>query len=251
MAITLIAVVAISRAPAHAQVAGNRSAVDAAVALNRRGNELYRQGRYAEAVALLREAYRFKPEPVLQFNLARSCERMGNYACAIEAYETYLANANPSDRASVEAQLAECRARLAERMARVRLSLQSPPAQLVGRLPELPPGPSRSSRGARALVLAGVGVSGIAAGLGLMLVARSRYDDAVSDPTQTGAASKHERAESLMRAGNITLVAGGAVTAASILWWVFDDVSRRSGAREPVRTARAIQIGAGYVTLTA
>jgi hypothetical protein len=79
-------------------------------------------------------------------------------------------------------------------------------------------------------------------------VARSTHDAAVSDPSQTGAASKHERAESLMRAGNITLVAGTAVAAAGILWWALHGRSGRSASPEPGRTT--IRVGAGYLGLS-
>src|SRR5258706_15780044 len=105
---TLIVVMWIMAAgtPAGAQVPGGGSGETSALDLNRRSAELYRQGRYADAIALLREAYRRKPEPVIQYNLARACEMLEDYACAITAYESYLSGAHPPDRAAIEARVA-------------------------------------------------------------------------------------------------------------------------------------------------
>jgi tetratricopeptide (TPR) repeat protein len=253
--VAMIAVVAIGTVPAHAQDAGNRGAVEAAAQLNRRSNELYRRGRYGEAITLLREAYRLNTNPVLQYNLARSCERLGDYACAVEAYEIYLAGAEPSDRSSIEARLANCRARLAAARTITPDSASGqplprpPPVVRNDWLRERPSWPRRSPRTVLPLVVAAAGASGIAGGLSLTMVARSTHDAAVRDPSQTGAASKHERAESLMRAGSITLVAGGAVAAAGLLWWALDGASHRSGAPEPIRNTARIQVGAGYIAL--
>jgi tetratricopeptide (TPR) repeat protein len=239
--------------PAHAQATSDRSAEAAALALNHRGNELYQQGRYAEAVALLREAYRQKPEPVLQYNLARACEKMADYACAIAAYESYLASARaPADRAAVEAQLTSCRDRLAAATAIRALPPSTEPPLLpsAAQRPRLPePVPRASSRSLIPPIVGAIGVVGIGVGLGLVSAARTKQDDAVQDPTQQGAAQKQERADSLMRAGNLALLGGAAVAASGILWWILDARSGRSAASSVAGT-RAIHITARSVALT-
>lgn len=250
--VAVITTVAARTMPAHARGEGDRS-LDTALALNRRSSDLYRQGRYGEAIALLREAYRLNPDPILQYNLARSCEQLGDYVCAIDAYETYLAAAEPSDRVSVEARLARCRARLAARRPVTPVSssatpLPTPPTTAARAWLRDPSRPRQPPRNVLPLVVTGAGLSAVAGGLGLVMAARSTHDAAVSDPSHTGAARKNDRAESLMRAGNITLVAGTAVAAAGILWWAVEGRSGRSAAPEPGRTT--IRVGVGYLGLS-
>jgi tetratricopeptide (TPR) repeat protein len=241
VAIMTAAVALIATSPARAQ---DTTAEASALALNRRSHELYRQGRYAEAATLLREAYREKPEPVLQYNLARACEHMADYACAIEAYESYLANAHPEDRASVEAQLATCRARLAAAAAVAAELAAPPPPPPLARAE-----PGRTSHSVLPPIIGVVGTAGVCVGLGLVSAARASHADAVHDPTQSGAAAKQDRAESLMRAGDLALIGGAAVATTAIVWWFMDARSGRAAAsnRTP---ALAIHVGAGSFALS-
>jgi tetratricopeptide (TPR) repeat protein len=257
--------------PAYAQVAKGSLAEASALALNHRSKELYQQGRYAEAVALLREAYRLKSEPVLQYNLAHACEKMADYPCAIAAYESYLASAETSaDRAAIEAQLASCRARLAAETAmRAEPPPPPPPPPLepteppppspaepsplvpAAGLPLLPgPEPRRPSQSVLPPIVGVAAVAGIGAGLGLVWAARAKHEDAVHDPTQRGAEQKQERAESLMRAGNLALIAGGAVATGGIVWWIFNARSDHSVAPKSTGTISAIHISARSVALS-
>lgn len=218
-------------AAARAQTPG-ASGETSALDLNRRSAELYRQGRYAEAIALLREAYRRKPEPVIQYNLARACEMMEDYACAITAYEAYVSAGHPPDRAAIEARIARCRTQLAAQRARPR----TPP----------PPPPAPPPRSILPPIVGAVGVVGVGVGLALASAARARHDEAVLDPTQTGAQQKQERAESLMRSANLTLIAGGVVAAAGLTWWIVDIALHR----EPRRSTTALQVGPGSVAVS-
>jgi len=86
------------------------------------------------------------------------------------------------------------------------------------------------------------GAVGLGVGVALVLMARARHDDAVADPTQRGAEEKQASAESLMGAANVTLVAGGVVAAAGVVWWIIDATSGRPASRRPAAT---LHIGAG------
>ncbi|MGH9886239.1 MAG: hypothetical protein ACREBE_11965, partial [bacterium] len=194
-----------------------------ALEYNRRSKELYREGHYAEAAQLLREAYRLKQEPVLQYNLARTCEKMADYACAIAAYESYLAGAAPADRAAIEARLAICRDRVASGAPPAQPPPDLPPVPRPAerlRAPALPP--SERSRSTVPLIAGVVGVVGLGAGIGLVSAAYRSHHDAAGDVTQRGRAEKQGRAESLMLAGHVSLIAGGATAAGAILWWILD-----------------------------
>ncbi|HKA88220.1 MAG TPA: hypothetical protein VKE22_11155 [Haliangiales bacterium] len=216
---------ALSAVPARAQVSD--TAEERALELNRRSAELYRQGNYAEAAALLREAYRLRPEPVLQYNLARACEMMADYACAVGAYESYLAS-RPADRAAVEAKLAAARAQLAAR-------------------PPTPPPAETPARGRSLLppIVTAAGAVGLGVGITLVLIARGRHDDAVADPTQRGAMDKQQSAESLMTGANVVLVASGVVAAAGAVWWIVDAVAKRPEPAPP--PAASLQVGPGWI----
>jgi hypothetical protein len=55
-----------------------------------RGQQLYAQARYAEAIASFEEAFRIKPNPVIYFNIGRCHEQSGDVARALRAYRDYL-----------------------------------------------------------------------------------------------------------------------------------------------------------------
>ncbi|HET8734420.1 MAG TPA: PEGA domain-containing protein, partial [Anaeromyxobacteraceae bacterium] len=56
----------------------------------RRGADLYRAGKYREAIAAFEEADRLKPSPALQFNIGQAREKMGEAAAALAAFARYL-----------------------------------------------------------------------------------------------------------------------------------------------------------------
>jgi tetratricopeptide (TPR) repeat protein len=225
------------------------AAEDLAVGLYQRSAELYRQGRFAEAAVLLREAYRHRPDPVLQYNLARACEEMGDFSCAVEAYEKYLAGANPSDRSVIEQRLARCRARLAER--------SSAPAVPASAMPQVAhvEQPPRSAMG-RVLPLITAGAGGAALGVGtvLALAARSRHEEAVRDPVQRTAAERQSQAASMMKTANAVLVSGAVVAVGATIWWLVGTMLARSATRPtgvvPASTDRVlVDIGSHSVWL--
>jgi len=228
MIVTAIAI------PAHAQVSS--SAEDTALALNRRSHELYEQGRYTEAAALLREAYRLSPVPILQYNLARACERKADYECAIAAYESYLPHAQLGERAEIEARLARYRQRLADD--RTPATHAPQPAAARDR-----PSHSLAPPIVTAIGAVGRGVVVLPCGVG-QHTARQDNDAAIRDLTlQAGA--KKASAESLMRTANATMIAGGVVALAGVAWWILDRRAPRSDATAQLR------IGPGTIAVIA
>jgi len=76
--------------------------------MSKMSEERYRAGAYQEAAALLRNAYRLHPEPILLYNLGRSLEKAGDRAGAASAYRSFLASApSVEDRAAIEAHVTE------------------------------------------------------------------------------------------------------------------------------------------------
>lgn len=238
---------AIAVAPAHAQ-AERDSARASALALNHSARQLYEQGHYAEAAALLREAYRQMPEPVLLYNLARACEKLADYGCAIAAYESYL-TASPADRAAVEIRLENCRTQQSAAAA-----LQLPPSPVPPPVPQAAerqsPPPEPRNRRRIAPVVTAIGVAGVGVGLGLVAVALAKNANAVQDPTQQGAAHTHEGADALMRAGNLTLLGGGAAAISGVLWWLVEARSRGAAMASAPPTTSGIRITGSSVALT-
>lgn len=202
------------------------SAEDQAVKLYQRSAELYRQGSFEEAAALLREAYRRKPDPVLQYNLARACEEMGDLECAIAAYEKYLLSANPTDRRAIEQRVARCRTSLA---ARARAATPAP-APLPQPSPQPPAQQSPRKASVVPPILTGVGIASVGVGVALALTAKSRHKEAESEQVQRTAAARQDRAESMMTAANVTLIAGGVTALAAAVFWVLDATSARPAA---------------------
>lgn len=233
-------------APAHAQVAGGNSARASALTLNHRARELYQQGHYAEAAGLLREAYRLRPEPVLLYNLARACEKLADYDCAITAYESYLAS-HPADGAAVATQLANCRAQRTAAALPLPVSGLPPPEPPAPQLPS--PAPRDPQRSLAPPIVSAVGVVGLGVGLGLVIAARARNDAAAQDPTQRGAEHEQERADALLRAGNLTLLGGGAVAISGALWWLIDVRSHRPATASAAATASTIRISGNSVAV--
>lgn len=224
--------------PGNHDSAGDQSDEAEAVALHRRSAELYREGRYADAAVLLREAYRKTPDPVIQYNLGRACERMADYACASAAYETYLATGNPPDRAAVETLLTNSRAQLAAQRRRAELMPESA-AEDRRDDPRAGRGPPGWRRVAPP-VTTGIGVAGIGVGLVLAAVARSRHGDALAEPSQIGAHDRQRSAQAMMDVANVALIAGAVIAAGGGAWWFLE---ARAGRARSAGRAAALHIG--------
>lgn len=95
-------------------VAGPASAADAqARDAFAKGEQLFKGGRYAEAIAAFEEGNRQKPHPAFLFDLALTYRAMGDPGRAIDYYRQYLkAKPDAEDRAAIEASIAEEQAKL-------------------------------------------------------------------------------------------------------------------------------------------
>jgi tetratricopeptide (TPR) repeat protein len=92
--------------------------VDKAKALFAEGNEHYNLGEFAAALERYKLAYRVKPLPAFQFNIAQCHRKLGQYSEAIAMYQAYLVGVpNAQNRGTVESLIAEARKLQAERQA--------------------------------------------------------------------------------------------------------------------------------------
>jgi tetratricopeptide (TPR) repeat protein len=112
----LAALLALPGAGAAADPAVDPSA-DPAVAARaayRRGADLYKAGKYREAIAQFEAADRLKPSPALQFNIGQSWEKLGDHAAALASFARYL-RLDPAapNRESVQRSVKTLEARLA------------------------------------------------------------------------------------------------------------------------------------------
>jgi tetratricopeptide (TPR) repeat protein len=86
----------------------------AARAAYRKGADLYKAGKYREAIAAFEAADRLKPSPALQFNIGQAWEKLGDPAAALAAFARYL-RLDPSapNREAVQKTVRTLEARLA------------------------------------------------------------------------------------------------------------------------------------------
>jgi PEGA domain-containing protein/tetratricopeptide repeat protein len=118
----------------------------------RRGADLYRAGKWREAIDAFEAAYRLKPHGAIRFNVAQCRERLGEWPAALAAYEDYLREVpDAKDRAAVRAAMQKIEQRLASAGVQALLVYTDPPGAQVrvdgkgrGTTPfhtVLPPGP--------------------------------------------------------------------------------------------------------------
>jgi tetratricopeptide (TPR) repeat protein len=209
-----------------------------AVSLFQRSEDSYKAGRFDESIALLREAYALKPEPVLLFNLGRCYEAKDDLPDAIDAYGRYLARAPDKDRPAVERRLTTLRRQLVDREAleaRHQDELRRlANAQLVERARL-----SEARRGATLLlpkVIVGTGGAGLVAGAVFAGLALARQSAAESEPSQLNAEQDLQTGRTFATGANVAFVAGGVLVAAGVVWWIVaartphDERSRSAGA---------------------
>src|SRR4051812_6436550 len=173
--------------PAHA---GERAARVApsprarALELFEQSAKAYRDGRFQDAIDLLVEARRIKPEPVLLYNIGRAYEALGKPTEAADAYAAYLEeDPKAADRRAIEIRITTLRAQAGE-LDKART--MPPPAEPKPLPPEpassAPPPQASDSLAVVPWVVTGAGVVGIGAGVVLGLVAESRHSAADAEP---------------------------------------------------------------------
>ncbi len=133
------------------------SAKEQALALYEKGTALYGESKFAEAVVFFEKAFALAREPAIAYNIAKSYEKLGQYAQAIEFFEGYLklqvekTGLPAQDKADVEATVRSLRERMLPQNGKVEIVSDPPGANvylktreaLVGQTPytvELEPG---------------------------------------------------------------------------------------------------------------
>lgn len=227
LAAVLAVAVACSASPALADEPDPQAR---AVALYREAQQRYKDGKFAEAAELLREAYRLSPDPVLLYNLGRACEAMQDLECAVDAYQRYLDKASPPDRAAIEKRIEADQRALAERK---KLQTQT--------TPQLPPEEKPS---VVPWFVLGAGLAAATTGVVLMAVGNGQHQTAIDDPVQRSAADEQATAERTFAIGRVTLIAGLVVAAAGGTWAILD--RRSTKAASP---SASVGVGLGSVRL--
>lgn len=228
--------------PAAAQTAEER---ELAAALFRESAEAYQVGNYELSVTLLRRAYELDPVPVLQYNLARALEGMGDTEGAIATYERYLElDPDAEDRPAVEERLVELRAE----QARVREAEEAEAEEFLAGDPEpadeLPEGPMPPPRTVNPVpwALAGVGVLLIGAAVATGVVANGRHDDALATDVHAERVQLADEADTLALVTNLNLSLGGVFLIAGGVWGLVDVMKVRS-------ERLSLRIGPGQLAL--
>lgn len=78
------------------------------------GEQLYKEGRYADASVAFEESYRLSERPELLYNLAACEERLGNLQGALDHLNRYRVYASPDEREALERRIVNLERRLAE-----------------------------------------------------------------------------------------------------------------------------------------
>lgn len=186
---------------------------------------LYREGRYDEAIAILRELIAAYPEPILRFNLGRAYESAGRLEEAIDAYERYLeASPDAPDRVDVEGRIGRLQTQLAA---------QEPEPEPEPD-PE-PPSPPPDKPIIAPWVLAGVGGAGLALGVTFGSLSRARSNEARDAQTdQVRATAALDEARRFATVANVSLAVGGALAVAGLAWGIAAVAKRKRSKTSPV-----------------
>lgn len=214
--------------------------------LFRQSADAYRRGEFEEAATLLREAYTLNPVPVLQYNLARALEGMGDLSGAIDAYALYLEfEPEPRDLGAIEARLDTLERQLAERE---NLLEEAERREVTEPGPTEPAttGVARARVAVAPWLVASLGVLTLGAAMGTGLAGAARHDEAVDPQTNHREAVRlADRADNLATTTNVVLIAGGALLAAGVVWGVVI-LSKRGDAE-----GTSLLVGPGSLTLRA
>jgi len=119
------------------------------------GQDLYRTGDYAGALAAFQNAEAIQPSPATQYNIGRCHERLGQLADAVAAYERYLSAApDAPDHDALAGHVAELRRQMPQ-VGHLKVSVEPPGASVtVDEAPAEPAPVDRLLPAGRHLVLA-------------------------------------------------------------------------------------------------
>jgi len=217
-----------------------------ALTLFERGRRHYNEGRFADAVRLLREAHALVPDPVLLYNLARALESQGDFEGAVEAYTRYVReNPDVPDRGAIEQRTATLKKTVEERAALERAKeelARKERAQVTVPPPTVTVEPSR---GPLPWVVAGTGVACLGTGIAFGILASQRLEQAGAEPVQQTAWERHGQAKRFAATANVLYGAGALLAAGGAAWLVF------GGEDSPVAgpTVR-VSVGPGALVLS-
>jgi tetratricopeptide (TPR) repeat protein len=225
---------------AEAQGRGSQPSPDAlrrAVVLFEESEQLYNEGHFAEAAALLRRAYELHPDPTLLFNLARALEGLGDLDGSIETYERFLHDSPTTpDRGAIERRLQTLRQQ------RDRLRGIAPPEPEPEPEAAAQPAAPSAPIDPAPWILAGAGAAVVGVGIGLGVASAGDASAAQAEPVQVRAVELHSRAESLAIAADVLFVAGGIAAVAGVVWGIVSVTSARP-------SDVAVAIGPGGVSV--
>ena len=196
--------------------------------------------RYDDSITLLKEANACTPNPVYLANIARAHEEAGRPKDALAAWRSYLAVVNdPNERARAEGRIQvltktvedqeQTDRAASEAAARKSAAPPEPPRKEPEARP--PPPAPKSGVSAAPLVVTGIGVVALGAGVFLGLRASAKHDDAVAEPAVDRAESLQSSARDLGHAANIMLIGGAIVTAGGLVWLGVDLFRPQPGTR--------------------
>jgi hypothetical protein len=199
--------IALVALPAHADDGAQKQALE----LFEQGKSAYREGRFADSVALLEKAYALYPEPVLLYNLARSQEGLGK------------TEKDVPDRGAIEQKVASLKRTVDEQ---ARLAKERDDALRADK-EDKPPGsdqppPPDEHVSPWPWVIAGLGASGVVAGAVTGSMALSKNDDAENAPSQVETVELRDEAEELALISTVTFAVGGAFAAGGVIWGIVD-----------------------------
>ncbi len=225
------------------------AASDRAQILFEQSETAYREGRFDEAISLLKEAYRLTPDPVVFYNLARAYEGKGDLEQAASAYERYLAEGKDiPDRGALEKKIETLKKLAAERKAAETAKSKSEEPKPVVPAKETKPA-NKSSPSPVPWVIAGFGGAGTIAGAIVAGLGFAKNEDADAASSQRETADLRASAEDMALAGNITMGVGGAILLAGTIWGIVDVV--KSGKSTPAERATVrVRVGAGSVSFS-
>jgi tetratricopeptide (TPR) repeat protein len=94
--------------------------------------KLYKEARYADAIAKFEEVYVLKPSPVIMYNIGKCHEQLGDVPKAMRSYRDYLRLApDAKDKDSVTDAIANLERRLKEKGLQQLLVFADPPTALI------------------------------------------------------------------------------------------------------------------------
>lgn len=118
--------------PAPAPAAADAVEVKKAKALFQAAQKLYKQGKYADAIAKFEDAYAVRPHPVIFFNIGKCWEQLNDTARALRAFRDYLRLApDAKDKQSVSDAVANLERRLREKGLQQLIVFADPPTARI------------------------------------------------------------------------------------------------------------------------